>query len=328
MRQDLGRDMNRDSMASCFSLAPEGGGSLNIAAAEKELQNSGRDGQEMEVYRGNSKKVLKDTGRPVLGQEQEECVSRSPGNGNISTTLQIQENRVALEGGGDTAVMVENGGEDEGSFQVSGLYLLSPEAQLLTQEILLETESVCSQSYSKNTSSDCPTGRSVNPTFVRSSDTNPALKSEIRVTFQNSFTETDPPMSGHQLSRQTARQQLTETTCTCNQGLATPKSWQLRSTNQLPAQAPRQGRKLSDIVGISRHHSTSVPTRPHSAAVPGRQTATVSHLPKGELLTRPKSAVENLHKTYSNENYRLDSTSDKSTIFVDLSKLHPLHVDN
>lgn len=325
MTHHVERDLNRDSMASSCSLAQERGDSLDTAA-EKEMKNLGKGRQEqkeMEIYHNKSKQILNDSGTPVLGQE--ECVSRNPVNGSISTTQQIQDCR--LGGGGETAVVVENGNESEARFQVSGLYLLSPEAQLLTQEILLETESVCSQS--KTTPSECGTGSLINPPFDRSNDTSPVLKSELRVTFRNDFTETDSPkhLSRHQLSRQTATHQLTEPTCTCKQDLAKHKSWQPRSMEQLPAQAPRQGRKLSDIVGISRHHSTSVPRRPHSAA-PGGQTATVCRLPKTELLTRPKSAVERLHKTVADEDYRPDSPSDKSTIFVDLSKLHPLHIDS
>ena len=339
MGQDLERHFSRDSTTNCLSPASEGANSL--AASNQRLQDLGRNYEQEKLwqkerrdYRDNSRQgrkshwVMGDTERP---QSVQEYTSRNPetrARGTVSATELIQESGVTLKEEGERPTL--GGGEEKDSerrFSVSGLYLLSPEAQLLTQEILLETESVCSQ-YSSRA---CTTG----PPLVRDDHTIPVVRSELAATspqetsrHQSAEKPSKPDQtSRHELSEQTARQQLTEPTCTCNQASTKHSSSHTQQPTPADQLPPTQGRRLSDTVGISRHHSTSILTRPHSA-VPRQQVVTVRPLPKRELLTRPKSAVEMAHrKTSAAERGRFHSVSEKSTIFIDLSKLHPLHVD-
>lgn len=336
MGQDLERHLSRGS-TDCWSPVPKGANSLTAAC--QRLQDSGRNYEQEKLwqkdYGDNSRQglkshlVMEDSERSQSGQK---CISRNPVSSDsrtVSGTERIRESGVTLKEGGERATLVGDGEKDsEGRFAVSGLYLLSPEAQLLTQEILLETESVCSQ-YSTSHA------RGTGPPLVRNDHSIPVLRSELAATSpqetsrHQSVEKPSKPdqMSRHELSDQTARHQLTEPTCTCNHTTAkhsSPHTQEPTPTDQIPS---TRGRRLSDTVGISQHHSTSILTRPHSAA-PRQKVVTVRPLPKAELLTRPKSAVEMVHrKTAAAEKGRLHSVSEKSTIFVDLSKLHPLHVD-
>ena len=337
MGQDLERHLSRDSTADCWSPVLEGANSLTAAC--QRLQDSGRNYEQDKLwqkdYGDNSRQglkshlVMEDSERSQSGQEH---ASRNPvtsARGTVSGTEQIRESGITLKEGEERATLVGDGGKDsEGRFAVSGLYLLSPEAQLLTQEILLETESVCSQ-YSTSHA------RGTGPPLVRNDHSIPVVRSELVATSaqetsrHQSVEKPSKPdqMSRHELSDKTARHQLTEPTCTCNHTTgkhSSPHTQEPTPTDQIPS---TRGRRLSDTVGISQHHSTSILTRPHSAA-PRQKVVTVRPLPKAELLTRPKSAVEMVHrKTAAAEKGRLHSVSEKSTIFVDLSKLHPLHVD-
>ena len=186
MGRNLETHVSRDSTTNCLSPACEGANSL--VASSQRLQDLGRNYEQEKLlqkersdYQDSSRQgleshwVMGDCERP---QSVQEYTSRNPlssARGTASATELIQESGVTLKEGGDTVALGGDGEKDrEGRFSVSGLYLLSPEAQLLTQEILLETDSVCSQ-YSSRA---CATG----PPLVRDDHTIPVVRSELAAT--------------------------------------------------------------------------------------------------------------------------------------------------
>ena len=251
------------------------------------------------------------------------------------------------EGEGEMARPDGNSRRDSASDEsvvVSASNLLSPEAQLLTQEILLETESLQSDLSSKNPatttageqSAATPTRQGLEHTQNTSFSSCDALSedssseeiSRHQLAEKESRLQLAEQMSRLRLAEQTSRLQLAEQTSrlqvvehTCRHPISEQSSRQEqasplknRSSEQLE-EAISAHNELK-LVAISRQHSTAIPARPQSALwerAREERTSTANKVAK-----RPQSAVQVHHK-------QVEKTS---TIFVDLSKLHPLHAED
>ena len=237
------------------------------------------------------------------------------------------------EGGGGEAS--SDGGSRRGSASddsvvVSESDLLSPEAQMLTQEILLETASMhsdLSHSINKNTTTTTGEGMDASSTKQEFAPNeciyNRAISSCDTLTDNGSSEQ----ISTHQLAEETSRLQLAEQTSrhqlaeqtyrhSLVQQIFRPEQTsplEEKSSEPLREQALRAHSELQ-LVAISRHHSTAIPARPQSASKAREDR-------NDRVPRRPQSARQVLHKQVSHP-------EKTGTIFVDLSKLHPLPADD
>ena len=231
------------------------------------------------------------------------------------------------EGGSEGA----SEGASEGGSEGSNSDLLSPEAQLLTQEILLETDSLFNDFNPSLTRNFSRTTRRLPPTsfvkqvFFAEDHTHPGLKTESTSTSYGHPTKTLCPdqTSRHQLPDQMSRHQLPGQTFRQVSAKQTFK-WDLIDPLSMEQSTGQTYRKCSKSgVALSQY----VPTRPKSAMSWGQ---VVSVHRNDKLPNRPQSAMQISKAAAENEvDTKFRNTAvEKNTIFIDLSRLHPLEIDN
>ena len=182
------------------------------------------------------------------------------------------------------------GSNDSGSSVVSDSNLLSPEAQLLTQKILLESEHV---SGIKNTSTE----------LYRCDSTKMSIKNQG----VNHYVSKNKPSDALSICKKTA-ENLYETK-------ASTDVLKTATTEQQVKDDERQVMKKFNLPEEMVPLTTASSARPHSATCLKRKNVS------NTVSNRPKSAMQISSKQASN--------SEKgSTIFVDLSNVHPLHSDS
>ena len=226
----------------------------------------------------------KDYTKPVGNKEQ------------CSVVVEREAAEAAVEGDD------HEGNEGSDSVVVSVSDLLSPEAQLLTQEILLETTSMCSTKSTESTV--CRYNEAARPfdkqIFFPNTDSH--QYSDTKQIFSHTECKSS---STRKLATEHPHQQLRH-----ESHVAECLLERKTDSMQLTVHVPRR-HKLSEVVSISRHNSTALPTRPRSALCEGQGMTQKTD----SSFKRPQSAMQISKKPGA------EQKKSCSTIFIDLSKL-------
>ena len=296
----LDSQYKRDDTPESYSLTSQQG-SVDVDSCSQSGNISTEEDEKSEPKENLNGNTAQCGHKWRMGQGVEENAPQAP---DIKEEAEVEKNvcHPVREKGRDHPIDVETGeeevvggddGEGSDSAAVSDSDLLSPEAQLLTHEILLETESLCST-------------KSVSSRICKQ----PVAKSHVKEDnkSQKAPPRNKPDSSKPELVEQPYRYQLQfrhELQQTSIEKQKPPG----KLVETLAGTLRGDRHNPSDEVDVLQQCSTA---RPKSASIERHgieQRSQTSNTSK-----RPKSAVHAQNK--------------QAAIFVDLSKLHSLHVEN
>lgn len=312
VKQDLDRQlMQGNATASNSSLfSQQSSLCVDLCSIESGGNHSSKGSEIVKSEPGKINRNLDDISKSDVKESEEnkdskfvDCKSvKEKTDSHKQSELSHQDIKSRMEGREDSSIVYEGdsrrNSECSGSSVVSDSNLLSPEAQLLTQKILLETEcmsgtkNIASEAYRCKLSSDKQISNQVQSCCH---DFNKPTKTRD---VANHIYQPRPPSTTEKL------ESLDQPVENMSDDLAmhTPN----RETFSEVFVASRQILKFTSAV------------RPQSASCIKRED---QKMERNTLSSRPKSAVQVSCK-------QKNDSETSSTIFVDLSNIHPLHTDN